>query len=203
MIDALQFLIAGLAGGFLRRLFGGGWKEVPLLSGRGVQTVLMVAGMGLCLGLDMSNIALGIPILFWLQFQFWSRGHGCCFDLGRGGEPDSKTVERYKERWYHYPLDWFYARVGAKPYDFCYDFLYMFLRYSCPMLLVAIVLKDPMWLLVGLPIANIYAFCWSLFELSPWVANVLPSPFNRSTALAEFFSGFWVFGWLTLCSIPS
>ena len=73
MIDALQFLIAGLAGGFLRRLFGGGWKEVPLISSRGVQTVLMVAGMGLCLGLDMTNLALGIPILFWLQFQFWSR----------------------------------------------------------------------------------------------------------------------------------
>lgn len=79
MIGALQFLIAGLAGGFLRRLFGGGWKEVPLLSSRGVQTVLMLAGMGLCLGLDMTNLALGnsnpsvvaIPVLVsWSRMLF-------------------------------------------------------------------------------------------------------------------------------------
>lgn len=40
---------------------------------------------------------VGAIISAWLQFQFWSRGHGACVDIGRDTIPSQDTIERYNE----------------------------------------------------------------------------------------------------------
>lgn len=95
-----------LIGAFARRWFGGALENIPVLKNRALQTGVMV---GLFLGIyctDWQNWFWPLIISLWLQFEFWSRGHGCCFDLGNGGYPSEETIKRYNERWYHKPCDW-------------------------------------------------------------------------------------------------
>ena len=130
-------------GAFLRRWYGGLFddKQYPVLGNRGLQSVCMVlAFMSIYLTNPESwqNWINSLIISLWLQFQFWSRGHGCCFDIGRGTEPD---ISRYNERWYHYPIDFLFDKILRQPqakYGFLYDFLYMFMRYICPILVMII-----------------------------------------------------------------
>lgn len=140
-------------GAFLRRWYGGLFddKQHPILGNRGLQSVCMVlAFMNIYLTNPESwqNWINSLIISLWLQFQFWSRGHGCCFDIGRGTEPD---ISRYNERWYHYPI----------------DFLYMFMRYICPILVM--IVFDIRYIIIGLLVAPIYAFNWTLYERETWL----------------------------------
>lgn len=180
-----------IIGAFARRWYGGMFpeKEHKILGNRGLQTVFL---LGLFISIYLYDITnwrnwIGaIIISAWLQFQFWSRGHGCCFDLGRGGKPES--VARYNERWYHKPCDWLFKVLGVSDYryGFLYDFLYMNLRYTCPM--VPLMLLDWRYILVGFSVTPIYAFCWTLYEKEPWL-RPCPSWIDRPTKWAELLAG--------------
>lgn len=158
-------------GAFLRRWYGGLWDEDknPVLGNRGLQSFCMIlAFMSIYITNYQSwqNWIISLVVSLWLQFQFWSRGHGCCFDIGRGTSPD---ISRYNERWYHYPCDFIFKKLGVSDYrfGFLYDFLYMGLRYTCP--LIPMMILDWRYILIGLSISPIYAFCWTLYEREPWL----------------------------------
>ena len=88
-----------ILGAFLRRWYGGCLEDYKILRNRGVQTVCMMAVFMSIYIHDISNWKCWIGALVvscWLQFEFWSRGHGACFDEGRG-IPDEKTIKRYNE----------------------------------------------------------------------------------------------------------
>lgn len=82
-------------------------ENTLFLRNRGVQTIVMMLSMFLlfCSFKSWQGTVASLLLACYLQFQFWSRGHGACFDIGRG-TPDETTIKRYNERWYHKPLDW-------------------------------------------------------------------------------------------------
>lgn len=129
----------------------------------------------------------------YLQFQFWSRGHGACFDIGRG-TPDETTIKRYNERWYHKPLDWWFSKMNANEhkYGFLYDFLYMGMRYTCPM--VVLYFLSPIFVLIGALVSPVYAFNWTLFEKESWIFSYkIPKFCKAPTQISEVVVGF-IFG---------
>ena len=117
---------------FWRRWFGGGFKNTWLKNNRAVQCVVFIIVNYFLIYNKVDffdNIYLKYAFIFlldvYLYAQFWSRGHGACFDEGRGN-PTQKTIERYNARWYHYPLDWL---LKNHKYGFLYDFLYSVTKY--------------------------------------------------------------------------
>ena len=190
-------------GAFLRRWYGGLFddKQQPILGNRGLQSVCMVlAFMNIYLTNPESwqNWINSLIISLWLQFQFWSRGHGCCFDIGRGTEPD---ISRYNERWYHYPIDFLFDKILRQPqakYGFLYDFLYMFMRYICPILVM--IVFDIRYIIIGLLVAPIYAFNWTLYERETWLRpskEWLNSPTKWSEIIVGglVYSGCYLLKW--------
>ena len=111
-------------------------ENTLFLRNRGVKTIVMMLSMFFlfCSFKSWQGAAASLLLACYLQFQFWSRGHGACFDIGRG-TPDETTIRRYNERWYHTPLDWLFNKMDANEhkYGFLYDFIYMGMRYTCPM----------------------------------------------------------------------
>lgn len=182
-------------GAFARRWFGGMFpdEKYKILGNRALQTGVMI---GLFLSIyitdyyDWKNIALAIAISCWLQFQFWSRGHGCCYDQGRGGQPSAETIKRYNERWYHKPCDWLADKFGFEQYGKLYDFCYMTLRYTCPM--IPMMYFDWRYILVGLAVAPIYAFCWCWYESEEWLFEK-QEWCDKATELAELLCGGMVY----------
>ena len=180
-------LIYMILGATARRIFGGACENIPVLKNRGVQTVFMCL-LFLSIFIDTNcwkDIIVAIILTLWLQFQFWSRGHGACFDIGRGSEPDDVTIERYNERWYHIPCDWLADTFKFKKYSKVYDFCYMTLRYTCPM--IPMMLFDWRYILIGLSVAPIYALCWRFYESKYWKLNYKFC--NTATNLAELITG--------------
>lgn len=197
-----MWIIYFIIGGFLRRAFGGLFTDlnVKFLTNRGLQTVFMIA---LFMSIYVTNpqswqnwIAAAV-VSCWLQFQFWSRGHGCVLDSGREDSPD---VSRYNERWYHYPCDWIFNKLGVSDYryGFLYDFIYMSLRYTCPM--IPMMIFDWRYILIGLSVAPVYAFCWTLWEKEPWLRFKqswldLPTKWAEIIVGGMFFSGCYLLKW--------
>ena len=178
--------------GALARVWYGADELPKLLQSRGLQTVFMMLLFVFCFydNYSWQGWCVVVAVVCWLQFQFWSRGHGCCFDVGRGGQPDAATLIRYNERWYHYPCDWFFEKVfkkADKKYGFLYDFFYLTLRYTCPM--IPMMIFDWRYILVGFSIAPIYAFSISLQEREPWVFDENKWYWRRGWSLAEILSG--------------
>lgn len=190
-------IIYMILGGFARLWFGSDLVS-KIWSNRGLQTAFMLALFIACFyeeNLTWFGWAVVVAATCWLQFQFFSRGHGCCFDLGRGGQPDAATLIRYNERWYHYPVDWLFEKVFKCPtnkYGFLYDFFYLTLRYTCPMLPMMIL--DWRYILVGLSIAPIYAFSISLQEREPWIFDESKWYWRRGWSLAEIATGAVTYG---------
>lgn len=175
-----------LIGAFARRWYGGALEKIPVLNNRALQTGFMI---GLFLNIyvaDWHNWFWPLVISLWLQFEFWSRGHGCCFDLGNGGKPDEATIARYEQRWYHKPCDWLAKKRFFGHYSTRYDFMYMTLRYTCPM--IPLMFLDSRYFLVGNAAAPIYLFCWDLYNSSLWPEK-LPSWANSPTKWAEIIYG--------------
>ena len=88
-----KFILYGLLGGFLRRWFGGVLNHKKILGSRGFQTSIMLLtflSIYIPYGdfLNYKKWILAIIISCWLQFQFWSRGHGCCFDIAHNPPED-------------------------------------------------------------------------------------------------------------------
>lgn len=193
-------IIYFILGGFLRRWYGGLFDDIKILSNRGLQSFFMIALMIILLIDDFTSWKkwlIGGVVVLWLQFQYWSRGHGCCFDIGRGGTPDEDTVARYNERWYHYPCDWLADKRFFSYYGLGYDFTYMFLRYTCPMLPMIYFKWE--YLLIGASVAPVYAICWLWSESEVWVFNKIKG-LNTAVAVAEvicggiFYSGLYFLG---------
>lgn len=175
-----------LIGAFSRRWYGGALEKIPVLNNRALQTGFMI---GLFLNIyvaDWHNWFWPLVISLWLQFEFWSRGHGCYFDLGNGGKPDEATIARYEQRWYHKPCDWLAKKRFFGYYSTRYDFMYMTLRYTCPM--IPLMFLDWRYFLVGNAAAPIYLFCWDLYNSNLWPEK-LPSWANSPTKWAEMIYG--------------
>lgn len=177
-------LLYAILGGFARRVYGGWLEAYKIIKNRGVQTVIMML-LFLAIYLPKYKWYVALIITVWLQFQFWSRGHGCCFDVGRGKKPDKNTIKRYNERWYHIPCDWLADNGFFPRYEVEYDYCYMLLRYGCPM--IPMMLLDWHYILIGLSIAKIYAICWEWQESKVWKFNT--SFCSKATNLAEIISG--------------
>lgn len=183
-----MWLVYFILGAFLRRWYGGALENYKILRSRGVQTVAMI-GAFLSIYVtdihDWKNWLVAIAISCWLQWQFWSRGHGCCFDMGYGGYPNEEIKKRYNERWYHIPCDWLAEKRFFSYYGVDYDYFYMRLRYGCPMILM--MFFDWKYILIGLAIANIYLRCWQWYNSTVWIKNI---PFvGNATQMAEVISG--------------
>lgn len=178
-----------LMGAFARRWYGGALEKIPVLNNRALQTGFMIA---LFLPIYITDYRSYINLLFafgislWIEFEFWSRGHGCAFDYGRGGYPNEETIKRYNERWYHYICDWMAKKEFYPYYDLGYDFTYMLLRYTCPM--IPLMFLDWRYFLVGNAAAPIYLFCWDLYNSNLWPEK-LPSWANSPTKWAEIIYG--------------
>lgn len=181
-------LLYAILGGFARRIYGGWLESYKIIRSRGVQTVLMI-GLFLAIYLPNYHWFIAIVVSCWLQFQFWSRQHGVCFDIGRGEQPD---IERYNKYWWHYPVDYIFKLLKAddKKYGFLYDFSYMTFRYTCPM--IPMMILDWRYILIGLSISPIYAFCWTLYERENWLFKTKFC--SNATNLAEILSGAIVYG---------
>ena len=188
-------LMYAILGGFLRRWFGGAFDGYKILENRGLQTVCMILTF---MSIFLTNVqswqnwVFAIVVSCWLQFQFWSRGHGCCFDIGRGNtSPD--TLKRYNEQWYHIPCDWLFKalKISDYKYGFLYDFIYMTLRYTCPM--IPMMIFDWKYIIIGLLVAPVYAFCWTLYEKEPWL-RPKKEWLNSPTKWAEIIVGSLVYG---------
>jgi len=196
-----------ILGAFLRRWYGGMFpeEEYPILGNRALQTAVMMLVLATCywpLPFEHWSAWLAITLVVcWVQFQFWSRGHGACFDLGYGVyPPEPSTIVRYEERWYHKVCD---KLLAKHKYGFLYDFLYMSLRYTCPMLLLALL---SWWLvLVGFVVTWVYALCWQIKDREPWIFEGLPKWISSPTKWAELAVGGIVYascyyiGWGQLC----
>lgn len=169
--------------GFLRRWFGGLFDDVPILKSRGIQTIVMVASMiplFMCYG-----FATAVVTSLWLQFMFWSKGHGPVFDCGNGGKPDDDTLRRYKEMWgYKLACKIFPEKMW---YGYWFDGFLMTIRYVLPMILPTLYFLDIGFIIIGLAISPIYGLCWYLKNHK--YINV------SATQVAEVLSGF-VFGYI-------
>lgn len=187
-------------GAFLRRWFGGMLNEYKILGNRGFQTACMIITFLTIYVTDYTSWKswlLAIAISCWLQFQEISRGHGPCFDIGRGAITP-EIIKRYNERWYHIPCDYCADKGYFTKYGVVYDFMYMTLRYTMPMLLMAFI--DSRYLIIGFLVSCIYALCWELYEWKPQYFTKIPF-IGNATQLAEclwggeFFAGCYVIGW--------
>lgn len=195
---------------FWRRWYGGGYKNTWLGNNRAIQCVTFILATIAFFFLEITIIdselsdlpkiilflivSLTSSLLFYCQF--WARGLGACFDIGRG-QPDEITIKRYNERWYHVPCD---KLLKDHKYGFLYDFLYMGLRYTMPMVLTYLLGLIPLCfgfskpifnihiITIGLLISPIYAFCWTLYENEPWLFKRYWSVVGP-TNLAEYLSG--------------
>ncbi len=193
-----------ILGAFARVWFGA--DGLPKLwQNRGLQTVFMMLLFVACFyqtNMEWFDWCVVVAATCWLQFQFWSRGHGCCFDIGRDEQPDCSTLLRYNERWYHIPCDWLFEKVFKRPtekWGYLYDFLYMMLRYTCPMIVLSLVLYglslfgiyEPKWeyIWVGFSISPIYAFSVAMEEREPWIFEKKTWYWRRGWSLAEILSG--------------
>jgi hypothetical protein len=180
-------LLYALIGGFLRRWYGGLFDK-GILENRALQTVFMIGAFLTIYVTELSwkSFLIGLAVSCWLQFEYWSRGHGACFDIGRSTEPTEKTIKRYNARWYHIPCDWLVKKGFFPAYGVRYDFLYMGMRYTCPML--PMMYFDWKYILIGLTVAPVYDICWLWYYSKVWLKNP-PKWLNAPTKVAEIIVG--------------
>lgn len=217
-------ILYGVWWGFLRRWFGGLFPEeqFKLLGNRGIQTAIMLISLfpvmlQICLLRYPTYSLISVLIIAsfmtsWIQFQFWSRGHGGTFaDMGRDKNPD---ISRY-DRWFKFILDiswnfftnlkenykifnWLLQRWSAKKYGYTYDMLYHTLRYTLCMFVPALMLKKFVFIFIGLLSAPIYEINLRLYEKFKFKWMQL-SWLNSANKLSEIELGF-IFGFsLLLC----
>ena len=183
-----MWVIYFILGAFARRWYGGALEKYKILKNRGLQTVFMIALFLSIYVKEFDSIKswiIAIAISLWLQLQFWSRGHGACYDIGRGGYPTDETRRRYNERWYHIPCDWLAEKGFFSYYGEKYDYLYMTLRYTSPML--PMMFFNWHYLLIGLSISYIYSVCWNWYNSTVWIFE--REWMNWPTKIAEIISG--------------
>lgn len=186
-------MLNGVLWAFLRRWYGGLYKDdkYPILSNRGLQTAVMILFMTLIFIFGFQNERkwlLAFSLAIWVQFQFWSRAVGEILDCGRSTTQDAESYDR----WYRIPLDWVYDRLRKAKYMGYYDWWYMWLRYTLPMIVPALALADWRFIVIGLLSSPVYFGCYRLFELYPRLYK-LPACIGQPKNLSEVVFGF-VFG---------
>ena len=178
----VMFLLGALA-----RVWYGADDLPKFFQNRGVQTIFMIGLFLLCfcdLDYKWCQWALAVTATCWMQFQFWSRGHGICIDLGASTNVSENDIKRYEDRWYSKVCD---KILPNHKYGYLYDFIYLNLRYACPM--IPMMIFDWRYILVGLSIAPIYLFSNELAEREAWVFEKKTWYWRRGWSLAEILSG--------------
>ena len=187
-------LANGLLWAFLRRWYGGLFPEGKhkILGNRALQSSVMILAMLPCFLADihsLRNWSFAIGMALWLQFQFWSRGHGATnLDMGRDKNPD---ISRY-DRWFKKPLNWLYNKIGKydKIYGYSYDMWYTGLRYTLPLIVPAIFINLD-YLVIGIFNPFVYEQCIRLHERYPGYFKYKWC--DKGHKLAEIVYGF-IFG---------
>lgn len=160
-----------------RRCFGSDGWNIPILKIRAVQHAIGFIITSLALWWCDYNWVQIVACSSVLQFLYWAKGHGMCFDYGHG----AVDKDRYEKM-----LSWRLIRkyIPEKMwYGYQADFLLMTTRYTLPAILMSCILLKPHICLLGLIVGGVYAFFWALFDLGLT---------KRPTEWAE-----WVVGFLT------
>ena len=180
--------------GAIARLWYGADGLPKFWQNRGVQTVYMLALFAAIYLPGVTgwlSLCVALFTICWLQFQYWSRGHGVAIDTGDDKNPSEDTKRRYAERWYYKVCE---KLLSEHRYGFLYDNLYLALRYTCPMVVAAIVNFQPGLILIGLSIPFIYTFANELQEREPWLFDSNKWYWRRGWSLAEMLSGAVTYG---------
>lgn len=208
----MGIFLNGIWWGFLRRWYGGLFpdEKYKVLGNRGLQTAVMILSMLPVFYFQIKsqynltmewNAVLALITTCWVQFMFWSRGHGAILDEGRNKNPD---ISRY-DRWFKVPLDFvwdkllelknnnkFFGRLlknwSGEKYGYSYDMCWTGCRYTFPMVPVAIFLGFK-FILIGMLVPLIYEFCIRIYENNSKFFNQFHW-LNAGHKIAEIITGF-------------
>lgn len=201
MVQLLMAIVYGFLGALWRRGFGCDFWGLPLLKIRAIGHVLAACALFVLfyfykdMSLFLTLIAIGV-----IQGLFWAPGHGAAFDMSRGGLPDETLIKRYEDVFFAKFVNFLVPK--SMWYGFGYDFLWMTMRYTWPLVFLTPIFSASV-LLLGPSVVLIYAACWSWYEKG--MSKTKESkpkndslPFNlQPTQLAEIIVGalagiFWV-----------
>lgn len=215
----MGIFLNGIWWGFLRRWYGGLFpdEKYKVLGSRGLQTLVMMLSIfpvvffQIKFGYELELIYLvicSLAVTCWIQFMFWSRGHGAILDEGRNKNPD---ISRY-DRWFKIPLDfiwdkllelknsnkffgWLLKNWSGNKYGYSYDMWWTGCRYTFPMIPVSVFLGFK-FLLIGMLVPLVYEFCIRIYERNTTFFNKFHW-LNAGHKIAEIFTGF-IFGILII-----
>lgn len=188
----MSFLM-GLLGAFGRLWFGSDLTS-KVWGNRGLQTAFMLLLFFIAFTKDFTSwisIVIGLALACWMQFQEISRGHGIAIDTGDSTTVTEEDVKRYNKRWYHKICD---KLLPNHKYCFLYDNLWLWLRYTAPLTVVAVTYRTPEYFALGCTVPFIYTFCNELQEREPWLFDESKWYWRRGWSLAEMLIGFVIVG---------
>ena len=168
-------ILNGILWAFLRRWYGGfnpfpaQTKAFKIFDSRGLQSLAMMICFFMAVH-DKAPLWLNLVNVLWIQFQFWSRSVGEILDCGRS---NSQTAASY-DRWFRIPLDYVFDRLGKVKYRGCYDWWYMWLRYTLPMIVPAVSYQSWSFIGIGLMSSPVYFFFYRLGWFSAGNCRRLP-----------------------------
>lgn len=152
-MDSLLKLLYAVFCALFRDSFGKNGWDLPIYKNRLVQHIvafIMTATICCVKGIQWYWC---LWVALWIQIE-WALGHGVAYDLGKGGKPDKKALERYKKMVGYklvcklFPED--------KWYSFWFDFVLLSIRYTYPLIPICF-LFNPVFMLLGVVITCEYA----------------------------------------------
>ena len=160
MIGALYVLFMGI----WREMFGKDGYGLPVLKSRFVQHVIaFIATFLLCTFDKDMGWYWCLWVALWVQIE-WAIGHGPCYDLGTGGNPDEKMIKRYEKMVGYKALCKIFPQ--EQWYTTGFDFCLLTIRYTYPLLPICF-LFSPVLLCLGLVISGMYG----LYRSSDWIRS--------------------------------
>lgn len=136
-----------------RDSFGKSGWDLPVYKNRFIQHIVAFALTTTICCVNGFVWYVAAWIALWIQIE-WALGHGVAYDLGKGGKPDKKALERYKKMVGYklvcklFPED--------KWYSFWFDFVLLYIRYTYPLLPICVYFNT-LFLLLGVVITSEYA----------------------------------------------
>ena len=186
-------IIYSFIGALLRLWYGYDSFDNKWLNNRAIQTIPMILVLFTIFCRDYTDwlsLLYALCVSCWIQFQYWSRGHGPAIDTGKGPATE-KTISRYMDRWYGKVCD---KILPNDKYGFLYDNIWLGLRYGCPMLVVSLLEWNIGFFFIGLSIPFIYTFANKLEEAMPYLFDYSTWYWRRGWCLAEMLSGAVTYG---------
>lgn len=160
-----------------RRAFGDDGFGLPILKHRIVLHIINVAALfSYMFFVKGFNPYVAVYCALALQICFYTLSFYSGFDMGHSYPPSQKEIDDYgligkildkifpQDKWYKYQ----------------YDFCFMWIRYTYPLLLV-VYWFNPLFLLVGLVVASGYALGW---HYKPWGLTTEFGEYCMGAALA-------------------